>query len=140
MQSTRGKLKEPKMQHLDDDITIINSRSAGMGDWAAAAAIDAKLRNKAAVEKYPEFFLNEDHVARVKEVRQILVNFFEKGTIYENKRENGGKPFTVVKITKHRFPAVSLAEKKRRYRDPLAALGVEIKFAQGTNSYLYYIK
>ena len=127
------------MKDQDEGIKILHTSPVGFGQ-AQAAVIDNKIRNAEAIEKHPEFFNDPEHLARIKKARKILDDFFEVKTIYQDSRANRGKPFTVLKVTNHTFPRVSLAEKKRRYRDPLAELDVEIKLAAGTNSYLYYIR
>ena len=121
---------------IKDD--TVKSRPAGM--WSAAAAIDAKERTSAAYDTHQEFFDNPAYAARVDTARKIISDFFEVKDMYENCRANRGRPFTVIKVTNHIFPRVSIAEKAKRYRDPLEAIDTEIKFASGTNSYLYYIR
>lgn len=125
------------MSRNDEDKTI-NSHNAGR--FSTSAAADARIRNQAAYKKYQEFYDNPEYAARVDAARKIIDDFFPVKDMYENLRENRGRPFTVIKITNHIFPKVSLSEKSRRYRKPLEALGVEIVYSKGTNSYLYRIK
>lgn len=120
-----------------DDETTINTRPAG--NFAVSAAIDVKARSQAAYENHRKFFDNPEHVARVAATHNILNNFFKIKDSYENLRTGKGKPFTVIKITNHLFPHVSLATKDKEYTQPLKKLGVDVKFATGTNSYLYRI-
>lgn len=122
---------------MNDEDKIINSRRAGF--FAQGAAIDVKQRNAEAYDEHREFFDSEEHASRVEAVEQIIEDFFPVKEVYVNRRKNRGKPFTVVKVTKHRFPQVSLAEKERRYRKPLRDLGVQITFSAGSNSYLFRI-
>jgi hypothetical protein len=119
----------------DDDKVL---KSNGAGAWAKAAAIDVKLKNQAANEKYQDKFCDPAHSAKVEAVTKIVKDFFKVKEIFENQRENRGKPFTVIKVCNHIFPHVSLAEKARRFRNPLTELGVE-PIATSTNSLLFRI-
>ena len=121
---------------IKDD--TVKSQSAGM--WATAAAIDVEARNNEAYEKHQEFFDDPAYASRVDDTTVILNTFFSVKDMYVNRRSNRGKPFTVIKVTNHIFPNVSLRDKKRRFNDPLAALDVDYKFAPGTNSYLFYVR
>lgn len=125
-----------EMFNKEDEKTI-NTRPAGK--FAANAAIDVKNRSQDAYDKHQSFFDDPDHVARVAATHYILNNFFKVKDTYENLRTGKGKPFTVIKITNHLFPRVSLATKDKEYTQPLKQLGVDVKFASGTNSYLYRI-
>lgn len=121
---------------MREDETI-NSRPAG--NFAASAAIDVEQRSQAAYNKFPEFFDNPEYAARVDAARAIIDKFFKVKDMYENLRTGKNTPFTVIKVTNHLFPRVSLSTKAKTYRDPLAALGVKITYAKGTNSYLFHI-
>jgi|TARA_R110000850_G_scaffold27083_4_gene76877 hypothetical protein len=121
-----------------DDDKVLNTNRAGSWAAAAAASMDVKRRSQAANEKYEDKFCNPSHSAKVEAVTKIVGDFFKVKEIFENQRENRGQPFTVIKVTNHMFPRVSLAEKARRFRDPLAELGVE-PIATSTNSLLFRI-
>lgn len=123
------------MFNKDDESTINTHPSSN----PAFAVMDVMARSEAAYEKHQKFFDDPDHVARVDATRDILNNFFKVKDIYENMRTGKDKPFTIIKITNHLFPRVSFATKDKEYTQPLKELGVDVKFASGTNSYLYRI-
>jgi len=123
----------------DDDTKIINIYRPRKAD-AAGAAIDAKLRNNEAISSNKKFFNNLQHKAKIEKVVSIVEDFFkDRGEIYINSRPNKGKPFTVVKVSKPIFPAMSNKKIDEQYRNPLKDLEVEIVFSKSTNSYLYRI-
>ena len=105
--------------------SLVKSRPAGI--FSQAAAIDVKLRNAAAEEKYATEFENPDHCQVVEAARAIVENYFEIKDIFENSRANRGKPFTVIKISNHVWPKVSFATKDRLLKAPLAELGLELQ-------------
>ena len=125
---------------MNDDDNTVNSRATTSYGNAVGAVIDAAVRNDAAYTKYQDFFDEPEYAARVDAARVIIDDFFKVKDMYENTRGNRGNPFTVIKVTNHMFPKVSLSQKAKLYRDPLAELGVEIKYANATNSYLFYIR
>ena len=129
-------MRNVEMFNKEDENTI-HTRPAGK--LAANAAIDVRMRSQDAYEKYQSFFDNPEYVARVDATRAILNDFFKVKDMYENLRTGKDKPFTVIKITNHLFPRVSLSTKDKEYTQPLKKLGVDVKFASGTNSYLYRI-
>lgn len=126
------------MQQSQDLDNIINTLGSPNPRWAA---IDAQQRNRQALQDNGTFFNSAQHQARISAVQDIVEGFFSKhGGVYVNHRPNRGQPFTVVKVERPVFPAVSQARKKRDYIDPLRALGVEIVLSSKTNSYLYRIR
>lgn len=120
-----------------DEDRPLKSHTAGR--HAMGAAIDAKERSAAAYEAHQEFFDDPAYAARVDAAIKTVDEFFKVKDMYVNQRANRGKPFTTIKVTNHIFPKCSLSEKDRRYRQPLAAVGAEIVFSGGTNSYLIRI-
>jgi|TARA_R110000851_G_scaffold105786_1_gene224435 hypothetical protein len=121
-----------------DDDKVLNTARAGSWAAAAAASMDVKRRSQEAHQKYEDKFCAPAHSAKVEAVTKIVGDFFRVKEIFENQRENRGQPFTVIKVCNHTFPRVSFAEKDRRFRDPLAELGVE-PIATSTNSLLFRI-
>ncbi len=119
-----------------EDTKTIRSHKASS---PSGAVIDALQRSAKALDNMPDAFTHE-HLAVVDEVRAIVDSFFRvKNGIYVNHRVNRGKPFSVVKVDRPMFPRVSHATKQKTWREPLEALGVEIVFSKGTNSYLFRI-
>lgn len=108
---------------------------------ARRAAIDAVARSKRATEVHEDFFNDPNHWHRVEQTKNIVKKFF-KCAVYVNQRGLGGrKPFTVVKVEKPLFPnKLTQAQKDAMLYDPLKAIGVEIVFAKGSNSYLFRIR
>lgn len=105
------------------------------------AVIDVHQRSADAIDRYPDFFNDPAHEARVDAVESIVKQFFKvrKG-IYRNHRTGRGKPFTVVKVDNPDFPNhLSRAERDRLYHNPLKQLNVEPIFSKNTNSYLFRI-
>lgn len=125
------------MTRQDED-RVINAQRATN---SRGAAIDAQVRNLAALDGPHGHLFTDEHFAVVDQVRAIVEDFFEVSNgIYVNYRPNGGRPFTAVKVDCPRFPNhLSSAEKEARYRRPLRDLGVEPVFSKSTNSYLYRI-
>jgi hypothetical protein len=105
------------------------------------AVLDSIRRELEAREKYAEFFENPDHIAKVEAVKLIVKKFFRiNNGMYVNSRPNRGKPVTVVKIASPVFPnGLSKADKENSYYAPLAEMGVDIRYAKGTNSWLYRV-
>ena len=122
-----------------DDPIIIRTRPTFNPGYVAD---DVEARNAAAMAKFPNFFSNPAHQHVVQEVLGIVDGFFaERAGVYVNQRTGHNKPFTVVKVERPRFPNnLPKAERDARFHAPLKALGVEVKFAAGTNSYLIHIK
>jgi hypothetical protein len=122
-----------------EDPIIIRTRPTFNPGYVAD---DVQARNAAAIAKFPGFFSNPAHQQKVQEVLAIVDGFFAiRAGVYVNQRTGHDKPFTVVKVERPRFPNnLPKAERNARFHAPLAALGVEVKFAQGTNSYLIHIK
>lgn len=120
-----------------DDTKTVNVRRAFN---PVGAVIDAAERNANAIEQFPKFFGNHEHTNKVETVRQIVESFFTiNAGVYVNHRGGHNKPFSVVKVSKPDFPAMNNKKIDEQYRNPLKALGVEIVFSKGTNSYLYRI-
>jgi len=91
------------------------------------AFLNARDRSDDALDARPDFF-DVAHMARVDAVKAIVNKFFKaKQGVYVNHRLNRNKPFSVVKVAHPDFPRVSFSEKDRVYRNPLLALGCEIK-------------
>ncbi len=105
------------------------------------AAVDVHQRSLDALDRYPNFFDDPAHEARVKAVELIVKKFFTvRNGMYRNYRIGRGKPFTVVKVDKPDFPNhLSRAERDRIYHKPLELLNVEPIFSKKTNSYLFRI-
>lgn len=122
---------------MNDEDKVINSRPAGA--WASDAAADVRRRNEEAYKKYQDFYDDPEYAERVEQATKIIDDFFKVKDLYINLRENRGKPFTVIKVTNHLFPKVSLTTKEKVYRKPLKDLGVTINYSPGTNSYLFRI-
>jgi hypothetical protein len=122
-----------------EDTKVIRTRPTFNPGYVAD---DVLSRNAAAIAKFPNFFSNPAHEKTVQEVLAIVDGFFaERAGVYVNQRTGHNKPFTVVKVERPRFPNhLPKAERNARFHAPLAALGVEVKFTLGTNSYLIHIK
>jgi hypothetical protein len=121
----------------DTETTVINAIQASN---PVAAVIDVQARSADALAKYPKFFNNPQHRAKVAAVTELLEDFFVvRKNIYVNQREGRGRPFTVIKVDHPQWPRMKAADVTRVYREPLAKLGVEIVFSARTNSYLYRI-
>ena len=112
------------------------------GFYAAKwAAMDAEDRCRQAKELHEDFFSDPVHIDRVEKTKAIVKSFFNGAHIYVNERGINRKPFTVVKVEKPMFPnQLSQQDKDVKLYTPLAALGVEVVFAKGSNSYLFRIK
>ena len=124
----------PKMQ---DDVKTIHTQRASN---PRAAVIDAHIRSADAVNAYPLFF-NADHLQRVRDVAQILKDFFTvHNGLHVNHRENRGKPFSVVKVSHVQWPRVSRVHKDRMYVKPIQDLGGEIVYSARTHSVLVRIR
>ncbi len=124
---------------MHDDVEVVNYRSTFV---PGAVAEDVSERERRAHERYPTFFNNPAHIARVQQVHAIVESFFPtRRAVYENDRVGHGKPFTVVKVERPVFPN-NLPKSKRDelFHNPLKALGVDVKFSTGTNSWLFYVK
>lgn len=105
------------------------------------AVIDVHQRSLDAIDRYPDFFNDPAHEARVDAVESIVKKFFPvRNGMYRNHRVGRGKPFTVVKVDKPNFPNhLSKADRDKLYYDPLAKLNIEPIFSKRTNSYLYRV-
>ena len=122
---------------VEEEQKIINTRKSSN---ALASAIDIKERADKAVADYPEFFEDPKHLRKVNKVYSIVEEFFpEHKGMYVTQRSNGGNPFTVIKVHRPKFPAVSIKKKNETYYDPLKKLGVTPIFSKGKNSYLYRV-
>lgn len=115
---------------------LIDSEPTTSTAHAQAAAIDVALRNREAEDSNPAFHKPE-HVKRVKAVRDIATRFFTvREAIYVNHRSNKKRPFSVVKVSRPQWPRVNNKTSDTAFYTPLKDLGVEIRFAPKTNSYL----
>lgn len=119
-------------------VKIIEMEESTNPQWAV---VDVHQRSVDAVDRYPDFFNNSAHEARVLAVESIVKKFFPvHNGMYRNYRVGRGKPFTVVKVDKPDFPNhLSREERDRVYYGPLAQPNVEPIFSKKTNSYLYRI-
>ena len=108
----------------------------------AFVAMDVAERNARALEQFPSFFEDPAHQKKIQAVQAIVDGFFAvKAGVYVNHRTGRDRPFTVVKVERPRFPNnLPKSERDARFHAPLKALGVEVKFSTGTNSYLIHIK
>lgn len=122
-----------------DDTKVINTRRTFNPGYVAQ---DVEARNEAALARFPSFFSDPVHQQKIQAVLGIVDQFFAvKAGVYVNHRTGHDKPFTVVKVERPRFPNnLSKAARDAGFHTPLKALGVEVKFAAGTNSYLIHIK
>lgn len=121
-----------------DDVKVLE---AGATQPRARVFADLRENQEQALIKHEAFFLSDTHVTKVEQVLDIVENFFTvHKAIYVNKRENRGKPFTVIKVEKPQFPRLSQTQIQTTYRDPLQVLGVEIVFSKASNSYLFRIR
>ena len=106
------------------------------------AYINAQVRSKEAFYDKPSFFGNKDHIAKYKEVKAIVANFFNvHNGIYVTHRANKKDPFTAVKVSSPNFPnSLPSSLKHAMFYKPLEDLGVEIVFAKGTNSWIFRVR
>jgi hypothetical protein len=122
-----------------DEVRVIKTYYSGN---PVDAAIDAKIREAAAREKYADFFNSAEHVNKVSQVQAILEKFFDGRyrRMYTTARPGRGKPFTSIKVEVPIFPNTKSKEARQaEYYQPLRDLGVDIKFSANTNSYLYTV-
>jgi hypothetical protein len=120
--------------------TVIDSNVATNHLSARHCYIDATTQSSNARKTNSAFF-NADHMQRVARVKDIADKFFPvKDCVYVNHRNNRGKPFTVVKVSKiGRWPANK--NKQTDLYAPLAALGVtEVLLSGKSNSYLFRLR
>ncbi len=121
-------LKEDKVINVRPSINVVS------------ASKDAAARSAVALVTHATFFNSRTHKNKVKAVLGIVNSFFvERKEIYINRRIGKGRPFTVIKVERPMFPALSYKKIDELYRKPLEALGVERVFSKGTNSYLFRI-
>jgi hypothetical protein len=122
-----------------DDTKVINTRPTFNPGYVA---LDVEERNTRALNQFPTFFNNPAHQQKIQAVQAIVDQFFaERAGVYVNHRTGRDRPFTVVKVERPRFPNnLSKAARDAGFHTPLKSLGVEVKFAAGTNSYLIHIK
>ena len=122
-----------------DDPVVLNTRPTFNPGYVAQ---DVEERNTRALNQFPTFFNNPAHQHKIQAVQAIVDQFFAvKAGVYVNHRTGHDRPFTVVKVERPRFPNnLSKAARDAGFHAPLKALGVEVRFAAGTNSYLIHIK
>lgn len=122
-----------------DDVEVVNYRKTFV---PGAVDQDVAERSTRARNRFPTFFNNPEHLKRVQAVHAIVDQFFtSRRAVYENDREGRHGPFTVIKVERPVFP--NHLPKSRRdelFHEPLRALGVEVKFSTGTNSWLFHVK
>lgn len=113
---------------------------ASTGFWGRN---DCEDRSQMAIEKFPNFFNDSDHISRTEQVLGIVTDFFKiKKGVYVNQRVGTKKsgPFTAIKIDDPVFPnSMKKSEKDDAFYTPLENLGVKIVYNKGTNSYLFHI-
>ena len=124
---------------LVDDTKVINSHATRA---PAFVAVDVAERSERALSQFPSFFNDPAHQHKIQAVQAIVDEFFSvRAGVYVNHRTGRDRPFTVVKVERPRFPNnLPKSERDARFHAPLKALGAEVKFASGTNSYLIHIK
>lgn len=105
-------------------------------------AKDSKKREELAMKKHEKFFSDKEHVLKVELVKNIVESFFKvTNGLYVNSRPNRDKPFTSIKVANPIFPNdTTQSYRKKYYYDPLKALGVEIVYAKGTDSWIYRVR
>ena len=105
---------------------------------------DCEDRSQMALDKFPVFFNDTNHIARTEQVLGIVSDFFKiKKGVYINHRVGTKKsgPFTAIKIDGPVFPnGMKQVEKDMAFYTPLENLGVKIVYNKGTNSYLFHIR
>jgi hypothetical protein len=113
---------------------------ASTGFWGRN---DCEDRSQMALDKFPVFFNDTNHISRTEQVLGIVSNFFRiKKGVYINHRvgtKNSG-PFTAIKVDDPVFPnGMKQSQKDEVFYTPLEQLGVKIVYNKGTNSYLFHI-
>jgi len=112
------------------DIDSNTTKTAGQA-WHAFD--DAEKRTAAAIEKYPGFFTNPQHISRVADIEQALCKRFGPHiTLYYNARENRGRPFATLKMQNPLF-GVTARRGKKEYdatMKRIAASGGDIEIKQ----------
>lgn len=105
-------------------------------------AKDSKKREELAMKKHEQFFSDKEHQLKVELVKNIVESFFKvTNGLYVNSRPNRSNPFTAIKVSNPIFPNdTTQAYRKKYYYDPLKALGVEIVYAKGTDSWIYRVR
>ena len=121
-----------------DEKTITGNRAIN----AKFAAFDAKDKSVKALDKHMDFFSRPEHIATVEAVSKIVQDFFKiKKGFYVTPRGGKNSPMTVVKVEDPVFPNIMpQAERRERFYNPLEALGVEIVYSKGSNSYLFRVR
>lgn len=125
-----------------DEVPEIFTRERAPGRTAARAwALDAAHRSRLAEQANPDFFDDPEHQDRVAQTQAIVSAFFGGATTYVNQRGLGRAPFTVVKVERPLFPnRLTRQQKEAQLYGPLRELNVEIRFAKGSDSYLFRIR
>lgn len=125
-----------------DEVPEIYTRERAPGRTAAKAwALDAVHRSGLAQQANQAFFEDPEHQDRVAQTQAIVSAFFGGAKTYVNQRGLGRAPFTVVKVERPLFPnRLTREQKETQLYGPLRALNVEIRFARGSDSYLFRIR
>lgn len=104
---------------------------------------DCEDRSQMALDKYPNFFNNAEHILRTEQVLELVNSFFKiKKGVYVNHRLGTTKsgPFTAIKVDNPVFPnALKREVKEEVFYNPLNDLDVKIVYNKGTNSYIFHI-
>lgn len=105
---------------LEDDVKKDQQKYDGASN-PTGAYLNAIDRSAAAAQNNP-FFQSGQHTAKVDEVVAIIKATFGNAVdVYQNHRENRGKPFTGVKFSPYRWPSRNVATEQ--LWKPLEALG-----------------
>lgn len=129
------------MDKLDDVPEIFTRERAPSRTIAKGWAQDAVHRSKLAQVAHQDFFEDPEHLDRVEQTRTIVKRFFNGAKTYVNQRGLGRAPFTVLKVERPLFPNhLTRDQKEAQLYGPLRALNVEIRFARGSDSYLFRIR
>ena len=124
------------MQKTDEIVNTQKSECA----WRARKDADQRIAH--ALKEASDYFNDSEYQQKVAEVSAIVQKFFtvSKG-FYVNPRLNRGNPFTTIKVDNPKFPNhLSRSVREKTFYKPLEAMGVEIRFSKGTNSYLFKVQ
>lgn len=129
------------MAELDEVPEIDTRGRAWSRDVARNWRLDAIHRSGLAQQANPDFFDDPEHQDRVAQTQAIVSAFFGGAKTYVNQRGLGRAPFTVVKVERPLFPnQLTRQQKEAQLYGPLRDLRVEIRFAKGSDSYLFRIR
>lgn len=123
---------------MKNDETITRHKSP-LAWWGKR---ECEERSFAALERYPAFFEDPAHQAKIEATIAIVSSFLKVNNgVYTNYRFGTSKsgPFTTIKVASPKFPNVSTKTKNEQFIDPLDAMGVERVFTTN-NSYLFHVR